>query len=375
MRIGKISTLAFAALLFLSACNMPGGPDAASVVQTAAAETVSAQQTVNAQMVPTSTNTPLPTATLAVTSTPLVSNTPFATSTTISSGGGVITGNSCDSIQFVSDVTIPDGEDMAADATFTKTWRIRNAGSCTWSTSYSIVFVSGNAMGGNASQALTTSVAPGATTDISVNMKAPSTNGSYTGYWAIRNASNQNFGSFYVQIDVTSGGSSGSTGPGTTVNLNATSVGQVQSDGTVAAGAHAGDTAANTSVQGFVAFNISGIPSNATIEEVTVNFSNYATDSNPFAGLGCLAAYPGVYFPLDAADYSVAGSGADMQWCDGATLSTSFIDDDAKDTLQAALGDPTLEYQLRFSSTTDNDNAKELVRFLGMTLTVRYTTP
>ena len=45
--------------------------------------------------------------------------------------------STCDMAQFVADVTVPDGTTYAPGAAFTKTWRLKNIGTCTWSTSYS----------------------------------------------------------------------------------------------------------------------------------------------------------------------------------------------------------------------------------------------
>jgi hypothetical protein len=84
-------------------------------------------------------------------------------------------------------VTIPDGTVFAPNATFTKTWRLKNVGTCTWS-GYSLVFDTGNAMGGSSPTTVGT-VSPGQEVDLSVNFTAPSTAGSYRGYWRIRNTS------------------------------------------------------------------------------------------------------------------------------------------------------------------------------------------
>jgi hypothetical protein len=115
----------------------------------------------------------------------------------------------CDWAQYVKDVTIPDGTDLNSQQSFTKTWRIRNIGSCTWSGEYSLVFSSGNAMGGPASKDINATVKPGESIDISVNLVAPSAGGSYAGYWKLRNTRGSDFGigsdadtSFWVKIDV-----------------------------------------------------------------------------------------------------------------------------------------------------------------------------
>jgi hypothetical protein len=115
----------------------------------------------------------------------------------------------CDWAQFVADVTIPDGTTMAPGASFVKTWRLKNIGTCTWSTSYALVYASGEKMGTTTVVNLPSSVAPGATIDLTVNMTAPATAGHFRGYWQLRNAANVLFGigsnansSFWVDINV-----------------------------------------------------------------------------------------------------------------------------------------------------------------------------
>jgi hypothetical protein len=116
----------------------------------------------------------------------------------------------CDRATFVEDVNYPDGTDVAPGTTFVKTWRLKNNGTCTWNSSYAVVFVGGDSMGGPAAQQLTTgTVAPGQMLDISVTLKAPETQKSYTGNWKLRNGSGVIFGlgedaskMFFVKIDV-----------------------------------------------------------------------------------------------------------------------------------------------------------------------------
>lgn len=100
----------------------------------------------------------------------------------------------CDKAAFVSDVTIPDSTLLAPGAGFTKTWRLRNVGRCTWTTAYSLVFYSGEQMGAPTSVNFPWSVAPGQTVDLSVNMVAPPSAGEYRGFWILRNASGALFG-------------------------------------------------------------------------------------------------------------------------------------------------------------------------------------
>ncbi len=122
-----------------------------------------------------------------------------------------------DRATYVSDVTIPDGTDLAPGAAFVKTWKFQNTGTTTWSTSYSLVFISGDQMGTVTSVPLPESVAPGQQVNVSVNMVAPTTTGTYRGFWEMKNAAGQLFAeSVYVLIDVVSGGATATTAPGVT---------------------------------------------------------------------------------------------------------------------------------------------------------------
>ena len=211
MRKPNRLSLVFAVLIAAAlACNLPNSQTATpapNAAYTAAAQTVAAELTQAAQVQPTATAIP-PTDTQAPTNTaPAVTIAPPPTlilPTAATSG--------CDSALFVADVTVNDNTVMTPGQTFTKTWRLKNNGSCSWTPSYAVTFVSGDQMSGPASQALVGNVNPGDTVDISVNLTAPSQNGTYTGYWKLRNASGATFpSSFYVQIVVSSGSSGGGT--------------------------------------------------------------------------------------------------------------------------------------------------------------------
>ncbi len=191
-------------LMSILAC----APFAASTPQPAAtlnALYTSAAQTLDAistQSSYTATPQPFATETLSVSTT-----TPFATYTAVPP---LLTiASRCDAAAFVSDVTYPDGSTVARGGTFTKIWRIKNTGTCTWNTSYAIVYASGEKFGAPNAVALPGSTGPGQTVDIPVNLTAPNNTGNYTGYWKLRNASGVLFGvgngdaSIYVDVHVT----------------------------------------------------------------------------------------------------------------------------------------------------------------------------
>jgi len=81
------------------------------------------------------------------------------------------------------DVTIPDDTYVAPGASFTKTWRFENTGTCPW-TGYTIAFSSGDRMGAPDSVPVPTT-APNATVDVSVKLTAPAAYNSYAGYFVL----------------------------------------------------------------------------------------------------------------------------------------------------------------------------------------------
>ena len=111
----------------------------------------------------------------------------------------------CNKAKFVTDVTVPDATVFLPGENFTKTWRVKNIGTCTWTSDYDLVFVSGEQMSGASPQPMLGSVAPGDTVDISVNLTAPTESGNYVSSWQIRNNKNVLFAKVYVQIKVQSG--------------------------------------------------------------------------------------------------------------------------------------------------------------------------
>lgn len=181
------------------ACNLLAAPSvtppaAATLSQlyTAAAQTVQAGSTQAA----TATPSPSPTNPFPTFSLTLSGNTPAA----------VIP---CNAATFLRDVTISDGTTLDAGEDFTKTWRLQNTGTCSWTSDYSIVFVNGDRMQAPASTGLAGKVNPGQSVDLSVDMTAPSSNGDYQGYWKLRSSNGTLFGiggqaqnPFWVKISV-----------------------------------------------------------------------------------------------------------------------------------------------------------------------------
>jgi hypothetical protein len=171
--------------------------------------TASPEQPTATQLSPTEVPTQAPTATqILPTATPILpTQTPVVIVVT---AVPTATPLPCNSIEFVADVTVPDGTPFSPGSNFTKTWRLKNAGTCTWSTQYDLVFFDGNSMGGPAAVDMPGSVAPGQVIDVSVNLSAPTNPGTYRGNWKLRSEGGVLFGigssnrSFFVEIDVES---------------------------------------------------------------------------------------------------------------------------------------------------------------------------
>ena len=187
-----------AIILAILACNLPSNApnqQDPGAVMTAAALTVQAQLPPSAPAA-----SPVPTQTTAPTAIPFptIPPTPVPPPATPTSN--------CDNAQFITDVTYPDNTVVTGGASFTKTWRLKNIGSCSWTPSYALVFTGGESMSGPSTQALTGNVNSGQTMDISVNLTGPSADGTHTGNWGLRNAAGVIFAHFYVQVKVGSGG-------------------------------------------------------------------------------------------------------------------------------------------------------------------------
>jgi hypothetical protein len=354
----------------------------ANVIMTAAAQTIEAQ-------IGGVTQPPVATSTFTVPAPIVPSNTPTVTSTATQTVP-------CNQATFVGDITIPDGTGINFGQTFTKTWRLQNSGSCTWTSGYSLIFDHGDQMGGPAAQMLTSgTVPPGGTLDVSVNLTTPSAAGTYKGYWRLREPGGVSFGlpsgsSFWVTIAAVS--------PLHIITLAippllpplhfiltadlpvvAAKTGTVWSDGGVVVGfAEVGDTATNLSMQGFVTFDLSAIPAGSTISDANLTFSDYTTGGNPWS-LSCLRMYAQGFGNVNGADFFTGvTTGALIRWCSNAELTaqmagtTQFIS-----YIQAMVGNPAIQFRLQLNDQATNSNGVEdMVRFgNGIKITVKYTTP
>jgi len=222
-----------AATFLLTSCNIGATPAPTldlnamntAIVGTTVAQ-LSVQFTETALAAPTDTATPTesptstpannssaPTTDAAALPTFSFNNTPVAGSTqvfvlpTSAAQATVALGDACNNSVFEADVTIPDGTVLKPGFDFTKTWKIRNTGSCKWDEGYTLVYIGGstpdldpiNFEFKNSSDF----VAGGDAINIAVNLTTPCTPGKYEGTWRMRDDSNNFFGqivSVYVEV-------------------------------------------------------------------------------------------------------------------------------------------------------------------------------
>lgn len=91
-----------------------------------------------------------------------------------------------ESAVFVADVTVNDNTRFEAGQSFTKTWQLRNTGTCAWDAGYTLVYAGGNRLDSPDAVSLA-ATAPNATLDLSIDLTAPQTDGVFTALYEIRN--------------------------------------------------------------------------------------------------------------------------------------------------------------------------------------------
>lgn len=199
--------------LLLIGCNQKITDEMALILTRVAVETLAAG-TAAASAPDTATPTLEPSATLQPTDTQAPSQTPMQEQNGPGQGQGQLpaqnqsqpqtTVNTCNVAKFISDETIDDGTEIEPGDSFTKTWRIRNNGTCTWTEDYQIAWYSDNTFSADTPQNFTDEdIEPGEDVYISIDMVAPSSEGSYYSYWTLVDEDGNTFlDSFYVYIVV-----------------------------------------------------------------------------------------------------------------------------------------------------------------------------
>jgi hypothetical protein len=197
-RKNKIFLVMMMLIFLMNACG--SSSQTQSEIATAVAQTVQAQDSLT-QIASLPTFTPTPsTPSLDTTMTPGIDAVlPTGTFTPAPNPGCILSAN-------LVQEDPPDGAIYKPGETFYKRWWLQNTGTCTWDSTYKLIFWDGDLMGGAVSYPLPEAVAPNETKEIPILLQAPATTGEVAGYWRLRSPWGIDFGvgqanqSFYVQI-------------------------------------------------------------------------------------------------------------------------------------------------------------------------------
>jgi Ig-like domain-containing protein len=182
-------------ILVMSACS--SASQTQEQISTAVAQTVQAEHSLT-KLASTPTLTPAP----------VIEITATALSAATNTVAPVLGAPGCTVSARLAAENPPDGALLKPGESFWKTWSLENTGTCTWDSTYQLVYWSGDLMGGLNSYPLPELVAPDEVKDISIYLKTPDSEGTFTGYWSIQTPWNTYFGvgptgdPFYVQVVV-----------------------------------------------------------------------------------------------------------------------------------------------------------------------------
>lgn len=213
MNYFRLTNIYIVLLVVLSAMTIVGCNLPSQATTTATLNVTQAYQTVEARLTDAIARTPTisPTKPQATITQGLPSPSPTLSVQTVTPAVTQTTSASCDrAIPGVPiDVTIPDDTVLQPGEKFTKTWRLQNAGTCAWTSDYSLAWFSGEQLDAQLSVPLSGNTPPGASADLSVEMVAPDTAGTYQSWWKLGNPSGALFGigpnfdaAFWVRIVV-----------------------------------------------------------------------------------------------------------------------------------------------------------------------------
>ena len=188
--------------------------------------------------------------------------------------------NCKDGAVLLRDVTIQDNTQVKAGEKFTKTWEFQNTGTCPW-INYTLEFSAGDQMGAPLSAPIAVTVSNEKAL-VSVELTAPASNGTYTGYFTLNNSNGETVPigiekTFWVKIIVGTGG----VVP-TTSGANPTQSGSISTGG----GANC-NYSQNAGYVNQIASLINAERANAGLPTLTVNTQLAAAAQGHAADMAC----------------------------------------------------------------------------------------
>lgn len=95
---------------------------------------------------------------------------------------------------FIANGNIANGQVFEPNDVFQVIWMLENTGDCTWDTGYVLKILGGDIITTESELAVSSTVNPGGTVHLSVNMQAPSTPGNYVSAWKMTDGQGHAFG-------------------------------------------------------------------------------------------------------------------------------------------------------------------------------------
>jgi hypothetical protein len=106
-------------------------------------------------------------------------------------------------LEFVDDLSIPDGAQVKAGEHLDKRWVVKNSGMCNWDEGYRVRLIAGPDLGAPREQALLPARS-GAEVTLRIQFTAPNQPGTYRSAWQAHDPSGQPFGDlFFIEFSVT----------------------------------------------------------------------------------------------------------------------------------------------------------------------------
>jgi len=102
---------------------------------------------------------------------------------------------SCTNIaEFEKHLSISDGSVLESNNLYAKVWRVKNIGTCTWTTDYKLVFINGDENLNQTDLSLPEEVSPGDSVELKINFATPEEGATYIGNWMLASETGMVFG-------------------------------------------------------------------------------------------------------------------------------------------------------------------------------------
>ncbi len=126
----------------------------------------------------------------------------------------------------------------------------------------------------------------------------------------------------------------------------------------------------------FLSYSMADIPSNATITDATLDFSQYSRTGDPFSYLGCLGVYEQSFSAPDATDFFFGTpTDAIIKGCTDGELSSQVKSKNMASALQNKVGKNMFQVRLQFDTNIDNNKQSDYIGLSSAKIIVTYTIP